>query len=511
MALHHAFDNAQADAGACKIDRRVQPLEGAEQLARGGHVKARAVVPDEKHLLATAVGLAAKGDVGGVPLAGELPGVAQQVLQHGVEQHGVALGVQRGLDVQRGVAQRIAFLAPLQHPVGQCGQVHVAQLQRALRHLCQRQQPVDQLDHLSRGTANARQVVLALVAQALAFCLGQQVNKPVDGVERRAQVVGHRVRKRFQLAVDCLQLSGAAEHPRFQVSVQPQDLLPRLLALGFPQALAVQQLVGNGPGLGDVVGHGNHMGGLAVSVTHQRHLGPHPHSVAIFFDVALFVGEGVELTGQQARAHRTVAVLVVRVRQGACVHHLQLVQGVAQRGAVGRVGHQQVAARRVHHQARRRRAKQQLHQLLAELEFLLYQPTAAHLVAQLPRFEPHAPLDLPVPGQHQRHHQQQRTTRPGQRAQQATGVLRRCFVNPALKAVLGGHQALGRQHAGNVVKARCAHVPNVHHIGQHVRLHFIRFLQERLMRQAALHHPGLLQDHVGYLGRVAQRVVPALE
>ena len=48
VAVNDALHRGEANAGAGKICRRVQPLEGAKELAGVSHVEARAVVADEK-------------------------------------------------------------------------------------------------------------------------------------------------------------------------------------------------------------------------------------------------------------------------------------------------------------------------------------------------------------------------------------------------------------------------------------------------------------------------------
>ena len=72
------------------------------------------------------------------------------------------------------------------------------------RHLRQRQQAFNQLAHLRHAGLNARQVVLnllALLARIAAQLLGQQTAEAVNRVERRAQIMRHRIRKSLKLLV----------------------------------------------------------------------------------------------------------------------------------------------------------------------------------------------------------------------------------------------------------------------------------------------------------------------
>ena len=46
MAFDDAAAHSQTNAGAVELSRRVQPLEGAEQLIGIGHIKANAIITD---------------------------------------------------------------------------------------------------------------------------------------------------------------------------------------------------------------------------------------------------------------------------------------------------------------------------------------------------------------------------------------------------------------------------------------------------------------------------------
>src|SRR5205814_9086977 len=85
-----ALHDREADARAGKLALVVQALEGAEQPVRVGHVEAHSVVGDKAVLLAVVLDHAHPDD-GVLGLAGELPGVLQQVLHRDVHQRAVGL------------------------------------------------------------------------------------------------------------------------------------------------------------------------------------------------------------------------------------------------------------------------------------------------------------------------------------------------------------------------------------------------------------------------------------
>ena len=91
VTLHDAVHRGEADTGALVLGSGVQALEGAEQLLGVRHVEAGAVVPDEEDALG-ALAVGADLDARRGLLAGELPGVAQQVLERRGEQASIAAG-----------------------------------------------------------------------------------------------------------------------------------------------------------------------------------------------------------------------------------------------------------------------------------------------------------------------------------------------------------------------------------------------------------------------------------
>src|SRR5690606_10774914 len=96
VALHDALDRGKADTVPAEALLVMQALERAEQLADVLLVEAGTVVADVEG----AVLLLPELDPRRLAPVGELPGVAEQVLQQVAQQGGVALRLHAGLDVQ---------------------------------------------------------------------------------------------------------------------------------------------------------------------------------------------------------------------------------------------------------------------------------------------------------------------------------------------------------------------------------------------------------------------------
>ena len=67
--------------------------------------------------------------------------------------------------------------------------------------------------------------------QLVRIVLDEDMGKAVQGTQRCAQIVGHRIGKGGQLAVGLLELAGAAADPRFELGVEPLEFLLGALAL----------------------------------------------------------------------------------------------------------------------------------------------------------------------------------------------------------------------------------------------------------------------------------------
>ena len=169
MADHDPLHGRQADAGAFEVVRRVQALEGAEQLVRVGHVEARAVVARRRTRCPPPFEPAVDLDAGASPLAGELPGVAHQVLEQDGQQLRVGLGAEPGRDVDLDLPVRVGGdrssaatrCASSLTSTGCADQLLAAEPG-------QPQQVVDELGHPLRGGAHALEVVAAPLVQLVA-------------------------------------------------------------------------------------------------------------------------------------------------------------------------------------------------------------------------------------------------------------------------------------------------------------------------------------------------------
>src|SRR3569832_1859509 len=118
VAVHDPLHGGQTDARAFALAGRVPPLEGAEQLVGVGHVEPRAVVAHKKDRLGIAL---LRGDlqprVGA--LGGELPGVADQVLQHRLHERRIRADLDARLDLRLHFAVRLGLAEAGQDPVRQ--------------------------------------------------------------------------------------------------------------------------------------------------------------------------------------------------------------------------------------------------------------------------------------------------------------------------------------------------------------------------------------------------------
>src|SRR5882724_1924837 len=104
MLADDPVDDRKTDSSPWKIACVVQTLECLEQLSGIRHVETRAIVADEADGLALDLDLADL-DLGRRAVAGELPRVADQVVEDDPEEAGIALRLNgvRDLDVRGAV------------------------------------------------------------------------------------------------------------------------------------------------------------------------------------------------------------------------------------------------------------------------------------------------------------------------------------------------------------------------------------------------------------------------
>ncbi len=235
--MHDALYRGEADAGALVLVRRMQALEGAEQLVGIAHVEAGAVVAHEEGRLLP-VAQQADLDARLLGLGAELPRIADQVLQRRAQQARVGVGLHAVPHRDFDLARRLAALHVRDHLARELADVDVAPRELAARHLGKIQQVLDQLAHALRRGADASEVAARLLGHLLGKVLEQRLAEAVDRAQRRAQVVRHRIAERLELGVGRLQLDGALLDARFQLGVEPQHFFLGAaplahLALGF--------------------------------------------------------------------------------------------------------------------------------------------------------------------------------------------------------------------------------------------------------------------------------------
>src|SRR5882762_10038139 len=231
VPVHDPLDGGQTDPDARELVLAVQTLERAEQLVGEGHVEAGAVVLDEVPGL-TRTAVDAELDPGRGPLAGELPGVPDQVLQDGAQERLVPLRdgpfgdhaldltpvlalAQIGDDLPR---QRAEVDTPTLHfGAGDAGKV---------------QEAVDELAHLDGGRDDPLERVPARLVEGVGAVFHQGVAEPLDAPKGRPQVVRHGVREGLELLVGGLELGGPLGYPLLQAIAGGPEiglLLPDLL------------------------------------------------------------------------------------------------------------------------------------------------------------------------------------------------------------------------------------------------------------------------------------------
>lgn len=104
VALDHAANDGETNSGSLEFIAPMQPLERFEQLCTMGHVETCAVIANREH---TPI-LAIDRDCGLRSLAGELPGVRQQILQRERDQTTISHRGHAVTDADLDNARRIA-------------------------------------------------------------------------------------------------------------------------------------------------------------------------------------------------------------------------------------------------------------------------------------------------------------------------------------------------------------------------------------------------------------------
>src|SRR5260370_19472792 len=184
VPVHDALYRGEADAGALVLVRRMQALEGAEQLVGIAHVEAGAVVAHEEGRLLP-VAQQADLDARLPGLGAELPRIADQVLQRRAQQARVGVGLHAVPHRDLDLARRLAALHVRDHLARELADVDVAPRELAARHLGKIQQVLDQLAHALRRGADAPEVAARLLRALLA-----------EGLRQGPAATGHLARVR---------------------------------------------------------------------------------------------------------------------------------------------------------------------------------------------------------------------------------------------------------------------------------------------------------------------------
>ena len=262
----------------------MQPLKGAEQLVGVAHVKARPVVLDKVNQLAVRRGLAAHQNLAGRLARGEFPGVGQQIFKHLPQQRAIALHRQAGLHRELGHTRRIALLQAPENAQRDAAQIDLLVLERGARDLRQRQQRIGELTHLLDTCTDAAQVMRRPLADVSGQRLLQQGAEAVDRIQRRTQVVRHRIRKSLKLFVGRFKLGGAAQHPTFQIDIEADNFLLRTLEVG------------------DIRDGRDEARQSALRIVEQRlHVGQHPKHPAVGSFIAQHIMPGLASAQRHGR------------------------------------------------------------------------------------------------------------------------------------------------------------------------------------------------------------------
>ena len=164
MAADDALNGCEADAGALELGRAVQALERSEELVRVSLIEADAVVADEEDPLG-APRLGADLDRGRVALGGELPRVAEEVVEHRREQARVAVGDELVLHAEVDLAPGVTGAEPVAGLAGQAAEVDLLPQEVGPRQAREAEQAVDELAQLLGGRADAREVPHAVLVE----------------------------------------------------------------------------------------------------------------------------------------------------------------------------------------------------------------------------------------------------------------------------------------------------------------------------------------------------------
>ncbi len=201
------MDGREPDAGALELGLGVQPLERPEERApNSSWSKPAPLSPTTKSEAAPSRRATRDADARVGPLLGELPGVAEQVLEHDRDQARIGGGGEAVFDVDGDVARRMLARAA-RRPRLVAISVRLTALRRSGPREMRDSSSKSSMSVPMRGSRRARAAgTRALLVELVGVVVEQRLAEAVDRAQRSAQIVRHRVAERLELVVRLLEL-----------------------------------------------------------------------------------------------------------------------------------------------------------------------------------------------------------------------------------------------------------------------------------------------------------------
>jgi len=182
MPGNDPFNRCQADPRSGEFLCRMEALKGAEQLVHISHVKPRTIIPDKITGFSILVH-GAEFDPGLDRLAGELPGIVQQIPQGNLHQVGITLNNDSLLDGHFGSSFGIVLLIRLCNRPDHPTQVNRLALEIERGHPREFQRIIDEHPHALGSLADPIQIILSCFVQVLPILLQQGLAETFDASE----------------------------------------------------------------------------------------------------------------------------------------------------------------------------------------------------------------------------------------------------------------------------------------------------------------------------------------
>src|SRR5581483_546171 len=203
MPAEDAMRCGQPNAYARKLLFRVHALEGTKEFTGVAHIEARPVVAHE--VGRRGCRLRADLDASGSASARELPSVLQQRIERGSQERGIAFSGEAVGNYYLNHARGLCCLQTPQNAA--CGRrkIDAYRMKLGAVNPRERQQPLEHARHALGGIEHMLQVAATVRIQLLAAILAQRTREPVDGSQRRTQIMSDGIGQRFELAAGLLQ------------------------------------------------------------------------------------------------------------------------------------------------------------------------------------------------------------------------------------------------------------------------------------------------------------------